>query len=151
MAFDASLRQGLLDILNKAEEEHKTPELMPGAKEILDYLDGRVKLAIVTGNGRPITEETLEQLGLKKYFKAVMTREDGMKPLPDGINKALSVLDVTPAEAIFVGDGHADILAAKAAGVTMLSFASVRSPDLLREMGADFVIKSLLELKELIK
>ncbi len=95
-----------------------------GYEEIEDVLlilksDG-YRLGIVTNNSQQGMSVGLKLLGFEKYFEVIITRDEvsECKPSPEGILKALSYLDVCPNECLYVGDSSADILAARAAGVT---------------------------------
>jgi phosphoglycolate phosphatase-like HAD superfamily hydrolase len=51
----------------------------------------------------------------------VITRQDApAKPAPDGLHAALAQVNVSPAQAVFVGDSPGDMSAARAAGVLAL-------------------------------
>ena len=99
---------------------HKELELYEGVVELLDRLKERgCLLAIATNAYRRSTLETLKHLGIFGYFDAVASYDDVPrgKPAPDMLLKILKELKCRPEEAIFVGDGHRDRLAAEAAGI----------------------------------
>ncbi|MCM3665880.1 HAD family hydrolase [Mesobacillus subterraneus] len=77
------------------------------------------KLGIVTGKARRSLEISLDCLGLKNFFDVIVTGDDVEypKPHPEGINKVLKNLNVSPKEAVFLGDSDADIMAGKQANV----------------------------------
>ncbi|MBM7541989.1 HAD family hydrolase [Amphibacillus cookii] len=81
--------------------------------------DKGIKLAIVTGKARQSFEISVDALGLDYDFQAVITGDDvrHAKPDPEGIEKALKIMGVEAAEAIYLGDSNADIEAGKRAGV----------------------------------
>ncbi|MNC30649.1 Pyrophosphatase PpaX [compost metagenome] len=56
---------------------------------------------------------------MRGFFELAITGDDVEKPKPDpeGIHKALDTLGIDPADAVFIGDSNADILAGKAAGL----------------------------------
>ena len=76
---------------------------IPESKQVFD---GIVVFLDKTGNS------------LDHYFKAIVTREDGLKlkPSPDSILECLRRMEVDPAHALTVGDTPMDIQAGKAAG-----------------------------------
>ena len=123
---------------------------MPHAKEALDSLEG-YSLGVVTGNGRKVVGKVLEKHGLAKYFGAVVTREDGLKPLPDPLLVALERLGCDAGDAVFVGNGLNDARAASAAGVRAICLDNSYPKERLIEAGAEKVIADLIELKEIIK
>ena len=94
--------------------------LYPGIMELLSRLKTRdCLLAVATNAYRRSTLETLEHLGIREFFDAVASYDDVPrgKPAPDMLLKILEELQVSPAEALFVGDGPRDEMAAEAAGI----------------------------------
>jgi HAD superfamily hydrolase (TIGR01509 family) len=127
----------------------------PGALEVLRRLRARgLKLALVTNNGRRGTATTLELTGLKGLFDVVITREDApaMKPEGDGLREALARLGVNPQEALFVGDGTIDILAARRAGVPSVAVATGPIPlkELLKAR-PDYLAATVREVSDLVE
>ncbi|MNI47948.1 Pyrophosphatase PpaX [compost metagenome] len=78
-----------------------------------------IKIAIITGKGKRAFQISSEALNMHGLFELAVTGDDVDKPKPDpeGIYAALNTLGVAPAEAVFIGDSNADILAGKAAGL----------------------------------
>jgi HAD superfamily hydrolase (TIGR01549 family) len=77
----------------------------------------RYSLAAAT-NRKSSASMVLEQLGIAKYFKAVLTSDDApAKPHPGMIELALKKIRVKKNEAVFVGDNVEDKQAGEAAGV----------------------------------
>ncbi|WP_209121602.1 HAD family hydrolase [Alkalihalobacillus sp. BA299] len=106
------------EIKMKSYPEQVQP--FPFVKEGLNSLSQKgFKLAIVTNQGRKITEEILKQFQLDQYFDVIVAHEDvkNHKPAPDALEKALSFLNTKPENAIMVGDSRFDILAAEKAGI----------------------------------
>ncbi len=81
----------------------------PGVRKVLSYLKQTGwKLGILTNNSRPLTSWVLSKLGFN--FDAVVTRDDGVwKPYPESVEKILSLLEVSPESAVYVGDNLLDI------------------------------------------
>ena len=78
-----------------------------------------------------------------------LTREDtrAMKPSPEGLIEAVSIVSLPPEDVYYVGDSPLDVVAAKAAGVKMVSVTTGNySAERLRSEGADYVIASLSQL-----
>ncbi|MBB6453137.1 phosphoglycolate phosphatase/pyrophosphatase PpaX [Salirhabdus euzebyi] len=92
-------------------------------KEIENMLrtltDMGVKLGIVTGKARRSLDISLHALHMDHYFHVTITGDDVVhpKPHPEGVEKALSLLEVNSNEAVFVGDSDADIKAGLHANV----------------------------------
>ena len=129
--------------------------LYPGALETLQKLRSRsLRIGIVTNNGRAGTELTLKKYGLEGFFDTVVTRDDCEEVKPDAnpVRQVLADMSVPQEEAILVGDGIMDIMAAKAAG--LLSVAVPTGPftgKRLVEAEPDFIIGSINDLPNLIE
>lgn len=105
----------------KYSEKHK--ELVRENEEINDLLlflkrEG-YKLGIVTGKARRSLLISLDDLKMNDLFDVIITGDDVSrpKPHPEGLNKALALLNIQNTDAIFLGDSDADILAGKQANV----------------------------------
>jgi pyrophosphatase PpaX len=105
------------------EYNKKHSELVPINEEIdglLHHLKKEdFKLGIVTGKARRSLDISLRLLKMEGLFDVIITGDDVEfpKPHPEGVNKALSQLDVKNSNAIFLGDSDADIKAGQDANV----------------------------------
>ena len=128
--------------------------LLPGALDTLRKLrNGSFKIGLLTNNGRKGTELTLNRCNLVGFFDAIVTRDDCdvMKPNPAPVTMALAKMSVSRDEAILVGDGVMDIMAARAAGIPSVAvatgpFSSAR----LLEAEPDYLLASVNDLPELV-
>ena len=96
--------------------------LFPGAREVLKSLnDAGVRQAICTNKPEAITRQVLEGLGIADYFDVVIGGDTlpRNKPDPLPLRTVLAGLDVTPEQALMVGDSAIDVLMAHAAGVAV--------------------------------
>jgi len=138
----------LLDDFELAAMADSVP--FPGARDALVELRASgVRLAVLTNSGKKSAKEALTRGGMTDLFEFVLTREDtrAMKPSPDGLIEAVSLLSLPPNEVCYVGDSPFDIMAARGAGVRIVSVTTGKyAAERLKEAGADFVIKSLSEL-----
>gem|GEM_PF-44483 len=94
-----------------------------GAEEALLALQARgVKVGVVTNKPVELAWPLLEHLGWAERFEVVIGREQGRlaKPHPEPLFRAMSALEVTPQEALYVGDSEVDAQAALAAGLEFL-------------------------------
>lgn len=88
--------------------------------ELIQYLKNKeIKLGIVTGKAKRSLDISLKSLQIDNFFDVIITGDDvdNPKPHPEGLIKALSLLDVENSEAIFIGDSDADIYAGVQANV----------------------------------
>lgn len=75
-----------------------------------------MSLAVVTGRPRPDAQEFLERFGLHDSVSALVTRDDApLKPDPASVLLTLKLVGVS--RAWLLGDSHAGLNAARAAGV----------------------------------
>lgn len=88
-------------------------------KLLTSLKEANIKLGIFTGKAKRSLHISLEQLHMEGLFDVMITGDDvsNPKPHPEGLLKALSLLDVDRSEAIFVGDSDADIIAGKQSNV----------------------------------
>jgi HAD superfamily hydrolase (TIGR01509 family) len=95
-----------------------------GIKELLLALEARgLQTALLTNNHRQAVNLVLGNHRLE--FHLVLTREDAApKPRPDLLLRALDRFQITPQEAIYVGDSKGDLDAAVAAQIDILFLAT---------------------------
>ncbi|MGC8817293.1 MAG: HAD family hydrolase [Candidatus Hadarchaeum sp.] len=146
------LPEELTRIYWKTFAENSRP--YPDAEPTLDYLRSRgYKLGIVTDTDgtRGIKEMRLRQFDfIKKFDVVVISGEDTpqTKPHPEPFLLAARRLGVKPEECVFVGDKpFTDIDGGRAAGMRTIL---VKRRDWGVEERADFVIRNLAELRELL-
>ncbi len=83
---------------------------------------GKVPMAVASGGLRSVVHATLDAVGLRPLFDAVVTAEDVThgKPAPDIFLRAAELLGVAPADCIVYEDGDPGIVAANAAGMRVV-------------------------------
>ncbi len=126
---------------------HHSKELVlyTGIKELLEALKEKGhKLAVATNAYRRSTLESLAHLNIDGLFDGIACYDDVLqgKPHPDMIYKLLDELNVEASEALFIGDGPRDEMAAKAANINYIMVDwgftdhtdAVRTVDQLQEM-----------------
>lgn len=94
--------------------------LLPGARELVDTLAAwGIPMGVCSNKPRIFTGRLLEHLGIMPPIAVVRGPDDvpTPKPAPDMVVAALAALQVSAADALYVGDMHVDILTARAAGV----------------------------------
>ena len=151
-----SLRRRVYDLLEDMEVKAANEvTLYPGVVETLRMLRARgLRIGLVTNNGHAGTEITLRRYQLANFFDAIVTRDDceEMKPDAGPVRKLLTEMNVPPEEAIFVGDGVIDIMAARAAGLRSVAVATGPFPsDRLIQAELDYLLGSVNDLPLLIE
>jgi putative hydrolase of the HAD superfamily len=111
-----------------------------------------LKMAVVSDAPRLPVWLRITGLGLQHYFDAVVTSDDAgfKKPHAKPFLMALEKLDVTPAEAIMIGDWvERDMVGAKKVGLQTV-FARYGDTENNKESGADFEIDDVSQLLEIV-
>lgn len=123
--------------------------LIPGSREILDYLKPNYKLHVITNGFVEAQQVKITNSGLNQYFDAVIV-SDGLgfrKPDKRIFDYAFAQAEAKPEESIMIGDDYGpDVLGAKAVGMDQVYFTK----ELQANEEATFVIHSLLELKSIL-
>ena len=107
------------DVFLETFYKYQTIKTMPGAKEVLEFLNSHnIKQGIVSNKAGDILREEVKLSGLENYFDVILGSGDSErdKPSPHGIQKALDKLNIKPADTWFIGDAAVDVEAAQAAG-----------------------------------
>jgi len=115
-AFDADHERWFSEYYTKNHESELV--LYNGIQELLITLkDKGKKLAVATNAYRGSAIESLTHLQVYDLFDSIACYDDVPqgKPHPDMLYKLLDILDVREDEAIFIGDGPRDEMAAKEA------------------------------------
>jgi phosphoglycolate phosphatase len=149
------LRHRFYEILDDFEMASvSSTSILPGVTESLAHLKSKgVRLAVVTNSGRKAATVALDRAGLTDIFEFVLTRDEtlSLKPRPEGLQKAVLMLGVPVSDVYYVGDSTMDIIAAREAGLKVISVATGSySEDRLRSEGADFVVSSMQDLPRVI-
>lgn len=93
--------------------------LFPGMRELLTRAKREgAGLGLFTGGGKASTVLCLEKQGILSLFDVLVTGDvvEYPKPHPEGVLKALAVMDVPAERTLVVGDAGADVEAGKRAG-----------------------------------
>jgi beta-phosphoglucomutase family hydrolase len=104
--------------------EKLIPQVMPiePIVEVIRAYDGKLPMAVATGGFRHICHKTLDVLGLRNKFKAIVTAEDVThgKPAPDIFLEAARQLGVEPTLCMAFEDANMGVQAAEAAGMKVV-------------------------------
>jgi phosphoglycolate phosphatase len=123
----------------------------PGMTELVERLRRAGAAAAVVSNKPEATTGRL----IGRFFPGVpAVGDDGVhprKPAPDNVFRALELLGVSPAEALYVGDSEVDAATAKNAGTDAAIVGwGYRDRDFLLAHGAEEVVETAEELWEKI-
>ena len=117
-------QQALEQFVHYTRSRVSEAPLFDGAREVLETCERLgLKIGIVTGRGRESADLILKHHGIRHHFPIVVTHDDvsSSKPSPEGIHLALKHLELSPEQAVYVGDMWMDVRAAKRAGCRAIS------------------------------
>ena len=126
----------------------------PGVIEGLDALKAKgIPLAVITNKAEAFSLPLLELTGLAGYFDVVVSGDllPRQKPDPMALIWACGRLDVSPADAVFIGDSINDFLAGRAAGchVFLLPYGYNEGRD-VQELACDAIVPTVAYATQLI-
>jgi HAD superfamily hydrolase (TIGR01509 family) len=130
-------------------ELNQQPRPLPGARQILEYLDAAgVTWAIATSSRPEQVQVSVDAVGLRHQpFVADGSHVEHAKPAPDLLLAAAEQMGVAPRGTWYVGDSVWDMRAAVSAGMTAVGVVTgATSEDALREAGAEVIYRDLMSL-----
>jgi HAD superfamily hydrolase (TIGR01509 family) len=120
----------LIEELNElvvAELEHGV-EAMLGAREVLERLQGKVPIGLVSNSPLRFVRRSIELAGFEGFFDVVLSAHEvaAPKPAPDPYLEACRRLGVEPGpDVVALEDSPTGVAAARAAGLTVIGIPSV--------------------------
>jgi len=122
----------------------KGMKIEPDLKDLLEKIRPKYKTAIAT-NRSDTMQGILVEHGLAGYFDFVVCALDvkNPKPHPESLIKIVEHFNIKPSQAIYVGDSVLDEMAAKGAGITLVSYNN-------EVLSAQYHISRLRELEEIL-
>jgi HAD superfamily hydrolase (TIGR01509 family) len=130
------------------------PELQPGALRVLQAVERRFRLALVSSGSRARVRRQLREHGVASMFQTKVCSEDAprRKPHPAPLQMALERLRIAPNVCIYVGDAPEDIEMAHSAGVRAIGvLGGSPVPERLRAAAPDALIETIRELPALLR
>lgn len=120
---------------------------MPGARELLDSLKGKKRLALATSSYPRDACNVLDTLKFMDFFSYVATKGnvERVKPYPDIFLHVANEMKAPPEQCVVIEDAEKGILAADAAGMKSIAVPNehTRSNDFSK---ATMVLDSLDEI-----
>lgn len=101
----------------------EAPRLYPGVADLVHELQGRARLAIVSGTWRENITAVLGASGLADSFDSIVGKEDvtAVKPAPDGYQLALKRLRLVARSTVALEDCPAGLTSARRAGIRVIA------------------------------
>jgi beta-phosphoglucomutase len=124
-------------------------EPMTGVVEFMDHLSNSgVRMALATSASRSRACGTLEELGLSRYFDAIVTGDEvaAGKPDPTIYCLAAARMQEAPEHLLAVEDAVSGVKAARAAGLHCLGIAHNGRAEMLQSAGANPIIEDFRSL-----
>lgn len=123
-------------------------ELSEPLDGLSDWLDAvytaHIPCAVVSGLGRKFLVKALERMGLKKYFQAIVSEEDGMESMAHRFLSAAVKLDRKPSKCIVFEDEPRGVTAAH--NCTMMAVALIGAHPAYHLRQADLAVAKFNEL-----
>ena len=146
-SFDETLVQRLVE--RKSELEIELTDkvtLFSGARELLDTLNGKIKMGLASMNNRSVISHLLKAKDLEKYFSIVLTAESisCSKPDPEIFLRAAAMLETKPERCVVVEDSLFGVKAAKSANMGCVAvLTGVYSRQELEDAKPDLIVRTL--------
>ncbi|MCU4754396.1 HAD family hydrolase [Halobacteria archaeon AArc-curdl1] len=102
------------------ERDQRAVDPLAGVPDVFDTLEESYRLGLITNGDPAMQAEKLEALGLTDTFEPVVCSgyDTAPKPDPEPFEVALEALDLTPEQALYVGNSlTSDVSGAQAAGL----------------------------------
>lgn len=123
----------------------KLEKPVEGMEEWLDALsNARIPCAVVSSLDRRIMVDALERMGIKNYFQAIVSEEDGMEALAHRFLSAAVKLDRKPSKCVVFEDDPRGVTAAH--NCTMMAIALIGVHPAYELVQADLAVGSFSEL-----
>jgi len=122
---------------------------LAGAEDLLSWFVAQgLPAGVVTSKGQHRAEAQLGKLGWLDYFACIIGKMEGResKPSPIPLLLACDQMQVAVQDVIMIGDGEADMQAAKRAGCAAFGLTHSFSEHELKIQGADQCFQSLQEV-----
>jgi len=128
-------------------------KLFPGARELLEALQGKVSIALASMNNCLVIEELLQKLNIRNCFEVILTVEEvtKFKPDPEIFLKSASKLNIRPEDCVVVEDSIFGVQAARNAGMECIAvLTGVYSRKELETASPSLIVKSLTEKNKIL-
>lgn len=114
-----SIRGEMLSAYSR--EAHRVAP-MPGATRVVEALRTEYPLAVASNSPAQLVEQQIEQLGLRRHFRAIVCADASIrsKPAPDVYQHAARRLGCHPRHTVALDDSQAGVHAARDAGCTTI-------------------------------
>jgi pyrophosphatase PpaX len=139
------------------KEEKKKIKLFDGVEKVFDILDENgFNYAIATTSSMKEVDERLSKFPdfYKKLSGKIISRSsvENLKPHPESMELAASMMNMPLNRCVMVGDMHTDINMGKAVGaITIGVLTGIFTKEKFLELNPDFILDSVANIPEIIE
>lgn len=149
---DLDLAYQHYQIFNRGQHK-KYVTMYDGVMDTLNILkDKGIPMGVVTSKLTEVAYIGLDQFEITNYFKAIIGPSEvkNLKPDPEGIHKAMKILDVD--KAIYIGDNKSDIKAGINAGVITMGVSwTPKGTKEIEKLNPDKILDNMKEVLNYIE
>jgi HAD superfamily hydrolase (TIGR01509 family) len=130
------------ELLPRVEAELATQvEPMPGARQLLEHLGGKVPIAVATNSPRAMLTAALTSSDLLQFFEVSVAADEVARPKPDPqlYLEAFARLHASPSTGVALEDSSTGVAAARAAGAFVITVPSQPG----KQLDGDYVTGAL--------
>ena len=146
--------EGIKQYMQYYKEFHnECPKPFDGIVEVIRELKKKeILVAMVTGKGRKSVDITLEQFGMVGLFECIEAGSINGARKREGITCVIEHFNINPEEAYYIGDAPNDIIAARDAGVGIISaaWADMLCVEEIKRLKPDKLFRTIKEFEEFI-
>ena len=132
------------ELLPRVEAElSATVEAMPGARELLELLHGKVPLGVATNSPRHLLAAALRSANMQHYFDVSVASDEVAqpKPHPELYLRAFQALSAAPQAGVALEDSATGVASAQEAGTYLITVPSQPG----KQLDGDYVATSLAD------
>lgn len=119
------------EVYFRAIEEENPYPLIEGSLETIHWLrELGIPIALCTTNNQNVLQKRFDSVSIDlRWFDAVSTGDwEYIKPHPRAFDPIFGLLSIPKEQALYVGDFHSDVIAAKGAGISFIAVLTGKIP-----------------------
>jgi beta-phosphoglucomutase len=155
LLIDEDVIKRLVEVkVRVAIEKADQVKLFPGAKELLESLNGKIKMGLASMNNRQVIDRLLSLLGVAKFFSVIVTVDEvsKSKPDPEIFLKTAQKLGSKPDKCVVLEDSIFGVEASKAGGMKCMAITQgAYSAVELAKASPALTVSSLREKNAILK
>lgn len=147
-------RWGAADRSWRTHYAKHSPQLIAGARQVLDEVRRHHRLGLVTSGDRDRVTRQLREFRLTRIFQARVCAGDTRmkKPHPAPLRMALRCMSLKASACVYVGDSPEDLQMARSAGAHAIAvLGPFPTEKRLRAAKPDYLLESIRELPTLLE